>query len=50
MFTSTIRIGKKCDLSEFDSGMIVGARQADLSISITAELHRFSHTTASRVY
>ena len=50
MFTSTIRIGKKCDLSDFDRGMIVGARQAGLSIFITVDLLRFSPTTVSRVY
>ena len=33
MFTSTIRMGNKCDLSYFDRGMIVGARQGGLSIS-----------------
>ena len=27
MFTSTIRMGKKCDLSDFDHWLIVGARQ-----------------------
>ena len=27
--------GKKCDLSEFDCGMIVGSRQGDLSIPET---------------
>ena len=32
MLTSTIRMGKKFDLSDFDCGMIVGARQSGLSI------------------
>jgi len=41
---------KKCDLSDFEHGMVVGARQADLSISETADLLGFSHTTISRVY
>ena len=35
-------MGKKCDLSVFDRGMIVGARQGDLSISETADLLGFS--------
>lgn len=38
------RMGKKCNLSVFDSGMIVGARQAGLHISISAELLRFPCT------
>ena len=33
---------KKCDLSNFDRGMIVGARQGGLSISETADLLGFS--------
>ncbi len=43
-------MGKKGDLSDFESGMVVGARQADLSISKTADLLGFSHTTISRIY
>ena len=35
MFTSNIRIRKNCDLSDCDHGMIVGDRQADVSISET---------------
>ncbi len=50
MFTSTIRMGKKCDLSDLERGMIVGARRAGLSISLTADLLGFSHTTVSRIY
>ncbi len=42
-------MGKKGDLSDFERGM-VGARRADLSISKTADLLWFSHTTLSRVY
>ena len=38
-------MGKKCDLSDFDRGMIVGARQGALSISETAELLGFPRTT-----
>ena len=49
LFRPNVRMGKKCDLSEFDRGMIVGARQGDLSISETAILLRFSCTTVSRV-
>ena len=41
-----MRMGNKCDLSEFDQGMIVGARQGGLSISETVDLE-FSRTTVS---
>ncbi len=40
---------KKGDLSDFECGMVVGARRAGLIISETADLLRFSHTTISRV-
>ena len=43
------RMGKKCDLSDFDHGMIVGARRGGLSISENANLMGFSGTTVSRV-
>ncbi len=43
-------MGKKGDLSDFECGMVVGARWADLSISKTADLLGFSHTTISRVF
>ncbi len=43
-------MGKKGDLSDFERGMVVGARRAGLSISKTADLLGFSHTTISRVY
>ncbi len=43
-------MGKKGDLSDFERGMVVGARQAGLSISKTADLLEFSHTTISSVY
>uniref|UniRef100_A0A9J8DCM4 Transposase Tc1-like domain-containing protein n=1 Tax=Cyprinus carpio carpio TaxID=630221 RepID=A0A9J8DCM4_CYPCA len=43
-------MGKKGDLSDFERGMVVGARWAGLSISKTADLLRFSRTTISRVY
>ncbi len=36
--------------SDFEHGMVVGARRADLSISKTADLLGFSRTTISRVY
>ena len=48
-FRPNVRMGKKCDLSDFDRGMIVAARQGGLSISETADLLGFSHTTVSRV-
>ena len=41
-------MGKKRDLSDFDRGMIVGARQGGLSNSEMILLG-FSHTTVSRV-
>ncbi len=43
-------MGKKGDLSDFERGMVVGARRADLSISKTADLLGFSRITISRVY
>ncbi len=49
-FKPSIRMGKKGDLSDFERGMVVGARRAGLSISKTADLLGFSHTTISRVY
>ncbi len=41
-------MGKKGDLSDFERGMV--ARRAGLSISKTADLLGFSHTTISTVY
>ncbi len=49
-FKPSIRMGKKGDLSDFERGMVVGARRAGRSISKTADLLRFSRTTISRVY
>ncbi len=43
-------MGEKGDLRDFERGMVVGARRAGLSISQTADLLGFSHTTISRVY
>ncbi len=43
-------MGKKGDLSDFERGMVVGARRTGLSISQTADLLGFSCTTISRVY
>ncbi len=40
-------MGKKGALSDFERGMVVGARRAGLSISETADLLGFSHTTIS---
>ena len=48
MFTSTIRMGTRSDQSDFDRGMIVGARQGSWSTSETADLLRFSSTTVSK--
>ncbi len=48
-FKPSIRMGKKGDLSDFECGMVVGARRDGLSISKTAVLLVFSHTTISRV-
>ena len=42
-------MGRKCDLSDFAHGMIVGARQGGLRNSETAHLLGFSHRTVSRV-
>ncbi len=42
-------MGKKGHLSDFER-MVVGTRRAGLSISKTADLLGFSHTTISRVY
>jgi len=41
---------KKCDLSDFERGMVDGVRWAGLSISETADLLGFSRTNISRVY
>uniref|UniRef100_A0A803J518 Tc3 transposase DNA binding domain-containing protein n=1 Tax=Xenopus tropicalis TaxID=8364 RepID=A0A803J518_XENTR len=43
-------MGKKGDLSNFERGMVVGARRAGLSILQSAQLLGFSCTTISRVY
>lgn len=43
-------MGKAHDLTDFDRGMIVGARRAGCSITETAEFLGFSRTTVSRVY
>ncbi len=43
-------MGKKGDLSDFERGMVVGARRASLSILKKADLLRFSRTTISRAY
>ncbi len=43
-------MGKKGDLSDFERGMVVGARRAGLSISKTADLLGFSQTTIFRIY
>ncbi len=43
-------MGKKGDLSDFERGMVVGARRAALRISKTSDLLGFSRTNISRVY
>uniref|UniRef100_A0AAY5KR02 Tc3 transposase DNA binding domain-containing protein n=1 Tax=Esox lucius TaxID=8010 RepID=A0AAY5KR02_ESOLU len=43
-------MGKKGDLSNFERGMVVGARRAGLSISQSAQLLEFSRTSISKVY
>ncbi len=43
-------MGKKGDLSDFECGLVVSARQVGLSISETADLLGISRTTISRVY
>ncbi len=43
-------MGKKGDLNDFERGIVVGAKSAGLSISKTADLLGFSHTTISKVY
>ncbi len=43
-------MGKKVYLSDFERGMVVGARRSGLSISKTAKILGFSRTTISRVY
>ena len=45
LYMQKCRMGKKCDLSDFQRGMIVVARQGGLCISETAELLGFSRTT-----
>ena len=49
-FKPSIRMGKKGDLSDFECGVVVGARRAGLSISETAYLLGFSPPTIFRVY
>ncbi len=44
------RLAEKGDLSDFEPGMVVGARRAGLSISKTADLLGFPCTTITRVY
>ncbi len=49
-FKPSIRMEKKGDLSDFECGLVVGARRAGLSILKTADLLGFSRTTITRVY
>ncbi len=50
MFKPSIRMEMKGDLSDFERGMVVGAKRAGLSISETADLLGFSRMTISRVH
>ncbi len=47
---SFIRAMQCCQFKKSERGMVVGARRAGLSISQTADLLGFSHTTISSVY
>ena len=38
VFQTSVTIGEKCDLLDFDHGVIIGARQGGLNISETADL------------
>ena len=38
LFRPNVRMGKKCDLSDFDHGMIVGTRQSGLSTVFQKQL------------
>ncbi len=49
-FKPSIRTGKKEGFKRLERGMVVGCRRTGLSISQTADLLGFSHTTISRVY
>lgn len=42
--------GEKSYVSDFDSGMIAGARRSSLNISVNVDVCGFSHTTVSIVY
>ncbi len=42
-------MGKKGDLSDFEHGVVVGARRAGLSISETADFLGFSHATIIKI-
>lgn len=48
--TERCHMGKSPDLSDFERGMIVGARRAGCSISETVSRLGFSKTSVSRVY
>ena len=42
-------MGKNCDLSDFDCGIVVGARLGGLTFSETADILGFSRRTVTRV-
>ncbi len=47
-FKPSVRTGKKGDLSDFEHRIVVGLRRSGLSISKTADLLGFPHSTISR--
>ena len=46
-FRPNVRMGK-CDLSDFDHRMIVGARLGGLNISETADLHSLAENAKNK--
>lgn len=50
MFRIIIRMQRKRDLIGFNQGLVVCARQAGFSVSVTADLLGFSCTAFSRGY
>lgn len=50
VFTSNIRMQEKCQVSDFDRGIVVDARWAGLSISEHFNFLGFSSMTVSKLY
>lgn len=50
IFTSNMRIGRKCSHCDFDHNMAVGARQAGLSNVKTADRQEFSQPALASFY